>query len=116
MSVKLSELRDAVSELTVRVGFILAIVSGVTLFAPRQFVIQPFGVWSVSAHEKPGSNSGVVTTADSASVKGAVLTAVRQSDDVERPREFPTRTDDNGNFRFAYLPSGTYLVQVVAPR
>ena len=61
-----------------RIIFLLAIVGGVTLFAPRSPQVPSF-VLSVGAQEKHGSISGIVTGPDSMTIVAARITAEPQT-------------------------------------
>ena len=97
--------------------FLLAIVGGVTLFAPPRSPKAPSFVLRVGAQEKHGSISGIVTGPDSTTIVAARITAVLQtSAGAAAPAPPLAYTDQSGGFRFDSLPEGKYELQVVAQR
>lgn len=94
--------------------FLLAIVGGVTLFAPSR-PKAPSLVLSVGAQEKHGSISGVVTGPDSMTIVAARITAMSQTSAgaAASPLAY---TDQSGGFRFDSLPEGKYELQVETER
>ena len=96
-----------------RIIFLLAIVGGVTLFAPPRSPKGPSFVLSVGAQEKHGSISGIVTGPDSMTIVGACITAVPQTSAGAAAPALPLAyTDQSGGFRFDSLPEGKYELQV----
>ena len=97
--------------------FLLAIVGGVTLFAPPRSPKVPSFVLSVGAQEKHGSISGIVTGPDSMIIVAARITAVPQtSAGAAAPAPPLAYTDQSGGFRFDSLPEGKYELQVETQR
>ena len=97
--------------------FLLAIVGGVTLFAPPRSPKGPSFVLSVGAQEKHGSISGIVTGPDSMIIVAARITAVPQtSAGAAAPAPPLAYTDQSGGFRFDSLPEGKYELQVETQR
>jgi hypothetical protein len=97
----------------VRIIFLLAIISGLSLFAPPRSPKVPSFVRSVGAQEKHGSISGIVTGPDSMTIVGARITAVPQTSAGAAASGQPLAyTDQSGGFRFDSLPEGKYELQV----
>ena len=97
-----------------RIIFLLAIVGGMTLFAPPR---SPSFVLSVAAQEKHGSISGIVTGPDSTTIVAARITAVPQTSAGAAAAVLPLAyTNQSGAFRFDSLPEGKYELQVETTR
>lgn len=96
-----------------RIIFLLAIVGGVTLFAPPRSPKVPSFVLSVRAQEKHGSISGIVTGPDSTAIVGARITAEPQTSAGAAATAPPLAySNQSGGFRFDSLPEGKYELQV----